>query len=80
MNQSKMESLIEQTCNIGSGFIIAAVTWAYFVAPMIREGYMTIDQPITITVIFTVVSFIRSYFWRRFFNGIGGKLYERFTT
>ena len=73
-----MESVIEQTCNMGSGFILAALVWAFGVAPMMREGWITIDNPIIITVIFTLVSFVRGLFWRRFFNGIGGRLYERF--
>ncbi len=51
-----------------SGFILAALVWAYFVAPLIRAEYLTIDDPILITVIFTFVSFVRGYFWRRFFN------------
>ena len=68
MIQSKLESVIEQTCSMVSGFILAAMVWAYFVAPLIREEVITIDQPIIITIIFTVVSFIRGYFWRRFFN------------
>lgn len=51
-----------------SGFIIAALVWAFFVAPLIRLGWITIDDPIIITIIFTVVSFARGLFWRRFFN------------
>jgi hypothetical protein len=68
MKQSKIESLIEQTCNMASGFILAALVWAWCVAPAIRRGWITIDDPIIITIIFTVVSFGRGLFWRRFFN------------
>jgi hypothetical protein len=68
VKQSKLESVIEQTCNMGSGFIIAALAWAWMVAPMIRAEWITIDDPIPITIIFTVVSFARGLFWRRFFN------------
>ena len=53
---------------MASGFILAALVWAYAVAPMIRLEWITIDDPIIITVIFTVVSFIRGYVWRRIFN------------
>ncbi len=77
MNQSKMCSVVEQSFNMASGFILAALCWAYVVAPMIRVDWITIDNPIIITVIFTVVSFIRGLFWRRFFNNIGDKLYEK---
>jgi hypothetical protein len=59
---------MEQVCSMVSGFVLAALVWAYFVAPLIRREVITIDDPIIITVIFTVVSFIRGYFWRRFFN------------
>lgn len=68
MKQSKLESVLEQTCNMGSGFILAALAWAYGVAPAMHAGYITIDSPITITIIFTVISFIRGFVWRRFFN------------
>jgi hypothetical protein len=68
MEQSKAESVIEQTCNMGSGFILAALTWAYLVAPLIRMDWITIDDPIPITIIFTIISMARGYFWRRFFN------------
>ena len=68
MNQSKLESILEQTCNMGSGFILSALAWAYGVAPAIHAGWLTVDSPITITVIFTVISFVRGYVWRRFFN------------
>ena len=53
---------------MGSGFILAALVWAFFVAPLIRRNIITIDDPIIITIIFTVVSFARGLFWRRFFN------------
>jgi hypothetical protein len=49
-------------------FIIAALAWAYIVAPMIRQDWISIDDPIPITIIFTVISLLRGYFWRRFFN------------
>ena len=71
MQQSKLESLTEQVCKTTSGFVIAALVWAYLVAPLIRGGIISIDDPIIITVIFTVVSFARGYFWRRIFNKYG---------
>ncbi len=80
MKQSKLESVIEQTCNMGSGFIIAALVWAYFVAPMIRMEVITIYNPLIITIIFTVVSFVRGLFWRRFFNAGVHKAVQSFVT
>lgn len=68
--QSKRESLLEQTLNIGSGFIIAWAAWKWMVAPLIEYGYLRYDDALEITIIFTVISFIRGYLWRRFFNGL----------
>lgn len=68
MNQTKLESLIEQIMNIGSGFFLAWATWEWVVLSFIAWGWLTIQDTFLITCIFTVVSFIRSYYWRRFFN------------
>lgn len=78
MRQSKLESILEQTCNMGSGFITAALAWAYIVAPMIHSEIITVDSPIIITIIFTVISFLRGYFWRRFFNASVHKAIHNF--
>lgn len=64
--QSKKESAIEATLNIGSGFILSLVVW------QILAHLYAIPMPITrnleITSIFTAVSLTRSYVWRRIFN------------
>ena len=65
MNQSKLESSLESFCNIGSGFIVAMLTWEYIAGPLYDAGYV---ETFGITCIFTVISYYRSYFWRRFFN------------
>ena len=56
--------------DIGSGFIIALLAWMLIV-PLI---YPELKTPATtgggVTLIFTVISTTRKYFWRRFFaNG-----------
>lgn len=64
--QLRRHSAIEVCLNTGSGFVLALVTnWAlhYWLAIPLTDG-----QNITITIAFTVVSLLRSYFWRRVFN------------
>lgn len=67
MEQTKLESLIESTFNVGSGFIIALLLWAFILVPY--WGFkVTMWDNLAITAIFTGVSIIRGYIWRRFFN------------
>lgn len=59
-------SLVEASLNTASGFIVSLIVWRYvcqwFGIPM------PIDRNLEITGIFTVVSIVRSYCWRRLFN------------
>lgn len=65
--QSRFGSLLEATLNIGSGFILAMMTWAWIITPL--WGFKSsLSDNLKITAIFTVVSIIRSYTWRRIFN------------
>ena len=65
--QSKKGSALEVTLNIGSGFITAMLTWQFIAAPLF--GYtVTLWDNFWLTMIFTVVSVVRSYIWRRIFN------------
>lgn len=65
--QTRKGSLLETTLNIGSGFIVAMLVWQLIAAPLF--GYeVTLYDNFWLTMIFTVVSVIRSYFWRRLFN------------
>lgn len=73
MSQSKTFSVLEVCCNTLSGLIIANLTWLYIVLPladMYNWGmYETRTGPIwAVNIIFTAVSMIRGYFWRRLFN------------
>jgi len=65
--QSKKESLIETILNIGSGFVLSWIATSYLLS-----YWFTISVPIKdafwITVIYTFISILRSYFWRRIFN------------
>jgi len=69
MGQSRLFSFIEQLFNIGSGFIIAVFLWAYVVTPYIGIEYDVV-QSLNVTLLFTVVSVVRGYLWRRAGNYI----------
>ena len=66
MQQSKLTSMVEVILNTASGFILAFVVW------QVVAGLYDIDMPFgrnfQITTIFTIVSVLRSYVWRRIFN------------
>ena len=66
MRQNKITSAVEVTLNIGSGLIIA---WCltFWVLPLWGYQYNA-TQAIEITLVYTAVSWVRSYIWRRIFN------------
>lgn len=65
--QTRLNSLIEQILNVGSGFIIALLVWIFIITPLFGITVTMVDN-LTITAIFTVVSIIRGFLWRRLFN------------
>jgi len=65
--QGKLESLVEQLLNVGSGFVVALIVWTYMVTP-IWDIEVTMLDNLAITGLFTVVSVVRGYVWRRMFN------------
>jgi len=71
MKQSKKSSIVEISLNTGSGFIVSLVITTFLMP------YMKTVGPFGITCIFTVVSLLRSYAWRRFFNNRIEKLVEQ---
>ena len=74
MDQTKLESAIEIFFNYASGFIIAYLTYAFIIIPDVELK----NSPFTITVIFTIISIVRSYLWRRFFNNGLHKITHKF--
>ena len=67
--QSRKSSLIEQLCNVGSGFFIALIYWQLIIMPQIEAaGELTLAVNASITLQFTLVSIVRGYFFRRLFN------------
>jgi hypothetical protein len=67
MNQTKLESFIEQCLNTASGFIISLIVWTAIIVP-VWDLQVNMIQNINITLIFTILSIVRGYVWRRFFN------------
>lgn len=67
MTQSRAMSALEVCLNVGSGLIIAMLTWQFVITPLFN-----IQVPVStnafICAIFTLVSVVRSYLWRRAFN------------
>jgi len=64
--QTRLESLIEISLNTLSGFVIAWIT-SLFILP--HFGFnVTLNQNTQITLIFTAVSIVRGWVWRRLFN------------
>lgn len=64
--QSRLQSLVESAVGTAIGFIIAVLT--QIVVFHLWNLKVTIWDNLAITAIFTVVSAIRSYWVRRFFN------------
>ena len=67
INQSKKSSLVEQLLNVGSGFIISLFVWTWLIVP-VMEFEVSAQDNVLVTLIFTVISIIRGYAWRRIFN------------
>lgn len=67
MGQTKLESIIEQCLNLGSGFLISLLVMQLIITPLFGLNVSVADN-LGITCIFTVVSFFRGYAWRRLFN------------
>ncbi len=65
--QSRQNSLLESACNVGSGFVVSLALWEWVVCPLwgIERSSGTGVQ---ITLLFTAVSIIRGYCWRRWFD------------
>jgi len=74
--QSRKHSAIEQILNTGSGFIIAILLWRFIVTPFLGVE-VDWSKNITITILFTAVSLLRGYSWRRFMNWITVRRYKQ---
>jgi hypothetical protein len=63
-----VRNLIEASIDIGSGFIIALLI-QFYIFPLFGL-YPTISVGIKLALIFTIVSILRSWFWRTLFKRI----------
>ena len=74
--QTKKRSIIESCCNTLSGLVLAYFIWDLLVIPVyINKMHLDMNQlsvlaVFGVNIIFTVVSVVRGYVWRRFFNMI----------
>jgi hypothetical protein len=66
MAQSRVMSLVEVVT--GSVIAFAVSIWANYAVLPLFGFYVNIGQSFAITVIFTVISIVRSYVVRRFFE------------
>jgi hypothetical protein len=64
--------LIEVVVSTGAAFVISAALQHLVVNPLWHLHSSPLDS-LGITVFFTVVSLVRSYFFRRMFNKLGVK-------
>ena len=71
MSQSKKQSTIEAVVNIIVGNLVA-VGVNQLVLPLMGFD-ITIEQNLFLAVFFSIVSFLRSYTLRRFFNYINDR-------
>ena len=69
MGQTRIQSFIEQLCNMASGFILAVLLWMYVVTPYLGIKYDPLEA-LNVTLMFTLVSIVRGYLWRRAGNYI----------
>lgn len=71
MSQSKRATLIETISSIAIGMLISTLV-GFVIYPLFGHA-VSLAQSFWITVIFTITSFIRMYFLRRFFNHLHTK-------
>lgn len=64
--QLRRHSLLEACLNTASGFILSVVA-GYFIFPLVG-WHVSHSQNLAVVSMFTVISIIRSYIWRRIFN------------
>lgn len=73
MAQAKKRSILEVVCNTLTGLITAYLTWNLVVIPFANSANWDMNvlvwwQVTIFNFLFTTVSILRGYFWRRLFN------------
>jgi membrane protein implicated in regulation of membrane protease activity len=69
--QTKTQSLIEACLNTATGFALSVVVQV-LVFPLYGV-HLSLGTNMQLVAIFTAVSILRSYWWRRFFNNRNAK-------
>jgi hypothetical protein len=67
MSQSRAHSLIEASLNTASGFCLSFLA-GLFIFPLLGWA-VSARQNLTAVALFTAISVVRSYVWRRIFAG-----------
>lgn len=67
LSQSKLASLVEVVTNMAVGFAVSVYAQAV-IFPLYGFTTLTITENVQIVAIFTIISMVRSYLVRRFFN------------
>jgi len=67
MKQTKIESGIEALFSVAIGFCISLLFWSVVIVPVFHLKVQFVEN-LQITALFTIISIIRSYLVRRFFN------------
>lgn len=66
MSQTRRQSLMEAVVNTTTGYIISLIT-QLLVFPFFGV-HMALSQNMLLVGVFTIISIVRSYVWRRVFN------------
>ena len=75
MAQTRKRSMIEVICNVASGFIISLCVWEFIIEPLF-DIEKDIMENIAITTLFTCVSILRGFIWRRCFAAIERRIHK----
>ena len=67
MKQSKNMSMVETTLNIGSGMVVAWCLTFWILPGMLALALSDMWEATLVTSVYSAASWVRSYFWRRFF-------------
>jgi hypothetical protein len=71
--QTKKRSLFEVGCNTATGILTAYLAWTFIIIKWAEMlcwdlNHLGVVKVVTINGVFTVISVVRGYFWRRTFN------------
>jgi hypothetical protein len=73
--QTRTISMIEQVLNVSTGYLLAFIVWSVIIIPLFKIE-ASIGESMLINLIFTVISVLRGYVWRRLFVNYLDKLIQ----